>query len=286
MSANVAKRHAHSPLDDPARPAGSKPDLAGAVDRALAVLCTFSREQPELGVTEISERLHLTKSTVHRLLQALVVRGLVAQDPHKRQYALGYRVLALAQAVPGEATLRHICRPHMTWLQSVTGETVALYVVAGDVRMCLDEIESPQMLRMSAGIGRCFPLHRGAASKALLADGLEGVPTWRRAVARLAPAEVALLEAEIARLRQRGYAESAGETVHGAASVAAPIYGPGGQAVAALSVAGPAARFGPDMVGRHAAALIEAAGRIGRDLHVARALEAGAGASATSGGGT
>lgn len=276
MSANVAKRIERPPDDlPPVVPA----DPAGAVDRALAVLCTFSRDRPALGVTEISERLHLTKSTVHRLLQALLLRGLVAQDPHKRQYTLGYRVLALAQAVPGEATLRHICRPHMTWLQSVTGETVALYVVAGDVRLCLDEIESPQMLRMSAGIGRCFPLHRGAASKALLAAEPAESATWRRAVARLTPAEVAALETELAQVRAHGYAESAGETVHGAASVAAPVRMPGGEVVAALSVAGPAARFGDEAVRRHAAMLLEATGRIARDLLAAHTTGASAGTS-------
>lgn len=283
MSANVAKHARRMPEEvPPVVPA----DPAGAVDRALAVLCTFTRERPALGVTEISERLHLTKSTVHRLLQALLLRGLVAQDPHKRQYTLGYRVLALAQAVPGEATLRHICRPHMAWLQSVTGETIALYVVAGDVRLCLDEIESPQMLRMSAGIGRCFPLHRGAASKALLAAEPAESATWRRAVARLSPAELAALESDLAQVRQRGYAESAGETVHGAASVAAPVRMPGGEVVAALSVAGPAARFGDEAVRRQAAMLLEAAGRIARDLHAAHVTDVmGAAAGASGGGG-
>lgn len=280
MSANVAKR-SQPPVEDV--PPVAAPDPTGAVDRALAVLCTFSRERPALGVTEISERLNLTKSTVHRLLQALLLRGLVAQDPHRRQYTLGYRVLALAQAVPGEASLRHICRPHMTWLHSVTGETIALYVVAGDVRMCLDEIESPHMLRMSAGIGRCFPLHRGAASKALLAGGPSDAATWRRAVARLKSGELAQLEAEIGLLRRRGYAESAGETVAGAASVAAPIRGPGGEVVAAISVAGPAARFGAEASGRHAAALIEATSRIARDLLAAQVVEVGASAPGPGG---
>ena len=271
MSANIAKR-LQRPLED--TPQGGSVDPSGAVDRALAVLCAFSREQPALGVTEISERLNLTKSTVHRLLQALLQRGLVAQEPQKRQYTLGYRVLALATAVPGEATLREICRPHMAWLQSVTGETIALYVVAGDVRLCLDEIESPHMLRMSAGIGRCFPLHRGAASKALLAAGPADAATWRRAIAQLDEEGQARLEAEIEVLRRRGYAESAGETVPGAASVAAPIHGPvhgpDGAVAAALSVAGPAARFGEDAAQRHAARLIEAIGRVERDLHAAQ----------------
>src|SRR5579872_6607692 len=242
----------------------------GAVDRALAVLCAFSREAPVLGVTELSERLSLTKSTVHRLLQALLARGLVAQDPNRREYTLGYRVLALAQAVPGEASLRQVCRPHMQWLRTATEETVCLYVVAGDVRICLDEIESPQILRMSAGVGRCFPLNRGSASKALLADGAASGALWGRATQALSPSARARLENDIELLRERGYAQSAGETVAGSASIAAPVRGPNGDLLAALSVAGPASRFTEDAVPRYATALLEAVARIERDLAAAQ----------------
>ncbi|HEX6540787.1 MAG TPA: IclR family transcriptional regulator [Ktedonobacterales bacterium] len=248
--------------------------VSSAVDRALAVLCAFSRETPVLGVTEISERLDLTKSTVHRLLQALLARGLVSHDPEKHHYTLGYRILALAQAVPGEATLRQICRPHMQWLHSITEETVGLYVIAGDVRICLDEIESPQMLRMSAGVGRIFPLDRGAAGKALVVDGPSNSSLWRRITASLSAAHTAQLEEELRETRARGYAQTAGETVSGSASIAAPIRGPDGALLAALSVAGPASRFQHEAVTRYAIALLEAVSRIERDLAVAYAPEA------------
>jgi DNA-binding IclR family transcriptional regulator len=241
----------------------------GAVERALAVLCTFSRETPLLGVTEISERLHLTKSTVHRLLQALVARGLVAQDAGQRQYTLSYRVLALAQAVPHGADLRHICHPHMRALLRLTQETVALYVGAGDVRICLDELESPQIIRMSAGIGRCFALPRGAAGRALLLDGPSGDDLWRRVAALLSSAEQATLAAEVSAARERGYVLTMGETVEGAASVAVPIRGTGGSIIAALSVGGPASRFTPDAVTRHAAVLLATVAKIERDLAAA-----------------
>jgi len=247
----------------PAQPADS------AVDRALAVLCCFSRETPTLGVTEIGERLNLTKSTVHRLLQALVAHGLVAQDPARRQYALGYRVLALAQAVPGEADLRHICQPHMRWLLAATEETIALYVGAGDVRICLDELESPRMLRMSAGIGRCFPLPRGAAGRALLLDGPAGGDLWRRVISSLSSTDCDALLDEMREARERGYVLTMGETVDGAASLAVPIRGPDRGILAALSVGGPATRFTPDAVTRHAAVLVEAASKIERDLAAA-----------------
>lgn len=237
-----------------------------AVDRALAVLCAFSREAPSLGVTELSERLGLTKSTVHRLLQALMVRGMVAQDPDSRDYTLGYRVLALAQAVSGEASLRRLCRPHMQWLRSVTQETIGLYVVAGDVRMCLDELESPQVLRMAAGVGRTFPLNCGSASKALLAEGPANGDLWQRATAQLSAEHTSHLIEEIEQLGQTGYTTSTGETVQGSASIAAPIRGEHSGIMAALSVAGPASRFDAETIARYGAALLEAVARISRDL--------------------
>jgi DNA-binding IclR family transcriptional regulator len=251
----------HPSFDHP-----SPPPANGAVERALAVLCCFARETPALGVTEISERLNLTKSTVHRLLQALVARGLVAQDLARRQYTLGYRVLALAQAVPVGANLRQICQPHMGWLLGETQETIALYVGAGDVRICLDELESPRILRMSAGIGRCFPLPRGAAGKALLLDGPASGDLWRRVTPALSSTEYASLLTELHEARECGYVLTMGETGDGAASLAAPIRGPDGGIVAALSVGGPATRFTPDAVTRYSAVLLEAVAKIERDL--------------------
>lgn len=242
---------------------------SSAADRVLAVLCAFSREAPALGVTEIAERLELTKSTVHRLLQVLLARGLVAQDPTRRHYTLGYRVLALAQAVPGEASLRQICRPHMLWLQSATEETIDLFVVAGDVRICLDEIESPQMLRMTAGLGRTFPLGKGAAGKALLLREPEDGPLWRRVTALMAFESVERLRDDLAATRERGYARSAGETEPGSASIAVPVIAPDGVVVAAVSVAGPATRLTDEIAARHALALREAVTRIERDLGAA-----------------
>lgn len=242
-----------------------------AVDRTLAVLLAFSREAPALGVGELSERLGLPKSVIHRILRSLIAHGMVTQDPETRAYALGYRVLALAASVPGEVSLREICEPHMAWLRAMTQETVGLHVVAGDVRMCLSEMESPHLLRMAAGVGRCFPLDRGAASRALLADGPGASPeasaAWRLATARLSAASVQRMEEAVAALNALGYSVSRGETVEGSASIATPLRAsPGGPVVAALSVAGPASRFNDKLVQRHAPSLLEAAGRITRDL--------------------
>jgi DNA-binding IclR family transcriptional regulator len=242
-------------------------DTLRGVDRALAVLLAFSRETPTLGVTELSERLGLTKSAIHRILRSLLAHGMVTQDRETRAYSLGFRVLALAAGVAGEANLRQICAPHMQWLRAATDETIGLYVVAGDVRMCLEEFESPHPLRMAAGVGRCFPLDAGASSKALLVEGAASADLWRRMAGRLSATRRAQFEADLERLRATGYIVTRGETVVGSASMAAPIrVGPHNEVMAALSIAGPASRLDDAQAERFAPLLLEAIGRIARDL--------------------
>ncbi|HEU0026807.1 MAG TPA: IclR family transcriptional regulator [Ktedonobacterales bacterium] len=254
------------------------------VDRALGVLLAFSRETPTLGVTELSERLGLTKSAIHRILRSLMAHGMVTQDRETRAYSLGFRALALASAVPGEASLRQICLPHMQWLRTTTDETIGLYVVAGDVRMCLEELESPQLLRMAAGVGRCFPLDSGAASKALLVAGPANAELWRRATGRLSAERRAALLVELERLRSVGFVVTRGETVAGSASMAAPIrMGARDEVMAALSIAGPASRFGDVEVSRYAPLLREAVERIARDLGALYGAAPDSGARAAAG---
>jgi IclR family KDG regulon transcriptional repressor len=248
------------------------------VDRALGVLLAFSRETPTLGVTELSERLGLTKSAIHRILRSLMTHGMVTQDRETRAYSLGFRVLALAAGVTSEANLRQICLPHMQRLRTETEETIGLYVIAGDVRMCLEELESPQLLRMAAGVGRCFPLDSGAASKALLVEGPANADLWRRATSQLSAERRARLEEDLQRLRAMGYAATRGETVAGSASIASPIrVGARDEVMAALSIAGPASRFDDAQVARYAPLLLEAVERIGRDLSALYGARAGAG---------
>jgi DNA-binding IclR family transcriptional regulator len=254
------------------------------VDRTLGVLLAFSRETPTMGVTDLSARLGLTKSTIHRILRSLVAHGMATQDRDTRAYSLGFRVLALAAGVPGEANLRQICRPHMQWLRTATDETIGLYVIAGDVRMCLEELESPQPLRMAAGVGRCFPLDAGASSKALLVEGATNPDFWRRATGRESAEQRAHLEADLERLRVTGYTVTRGETVAGSASMAAPIrVGARNEVMAALSIAGPASRFDDAQVERYAPLLLEAVGRIARDLSALYGEAGGAGARLRSG---
>jgi IclR family transcriptional regulator, acetate operon repressor len=106
---------------------------------------------------------------------------------------------------------------------------------------------------MSVALGRRFPLHAGSSSKAFLAF----LPTDEQdrylAERPLDPltdqtiTDVGILRAELATIRERGYAVSYGERQAGAGSIAAPLLDHRGQPVAAISVCGPLERFSDEV---------------------------------------
>jgi DNA-binding IclR family transcriptional regulator len=82
-----------------------------SVERAIAVLKAFSEEEPELGVTELSRRLKLPKSTVYRLLASLQQEGVVDQDPETDKYRLGIELFRLAGLVLKQVDVWQVARP-------------------------------------------------------------------------------------------------------------------------------------------------------------------------------
>ena len=82
-----------------------------SVRRAVAILRCFSLDEPELGVTELSRRLDVHKSTASRLLSTLEAEGLVDRNPETGRYRLGIGLIGLAGLVMLYADLRQVARP-------------------------------------------------------------------------------------------------------------------------------------------------------------------------------
>jgi len=59
------------------------------LQRAMRLLTTFDHEHPEMGVTELAQRLDLHKATVHRILFTLELEGFVQQNPATGKYRRG-----------------------------------------------------------------------------------------------------------------------------------------------------------------------------------------------------
>mgnify|MGYP001618146856 FL=1 len=248
-------------------------DGTQTVGRALEILACFTAtDRPSLSVTEISARVRLTVPTVHRLVKALQAREMVVSDPVSRRYSLGPGVMRLARVIMQRDDLQAIALPHLLALRERTRETVGLHWLVGHERVCVVELVSPHPIRMASGVGQVYPLYAGAAGKALLAwlpreevdrflEKAElraltpDTPTTRRAV-----------KSELAQIRQRGFATSSGETVSGAAALAAPILDSSGRPVAAINITGPKDRWTPARMADTVQALLDATSRIMRYL--------------------
>lgn len=202
----------------------------------------------ELGLVELAGRAGLQPSTAHRLLATLTERGYTLQSAESGRYLLGYKLLELASFVNARTTyLRALARPYLASVQRITGETATLSVLELPNVVFLDQVEGTRSVRMFTQVGLGVPAHTSASGKAILAfqqpAALDAICDGGlvRITARTI-ATRAELEAELARIRRRGYAIDNEEHEEGVSCVAAPIFGFEGDVRAAISVSAPTQR--------------------------------------------
>ncbi|WP_442603004.1 IclR family transcriptional regulator [Paenibacillus sp. KN14-4R] len=238
-----------------------------AVERALDILLCFTQVH-ELSLTEISQRVDLHKSTVHRLLASLEVKGFLIRDAASDKYRLGFSLWELSANLSQSDDLGVILLPEMERLRDSLGETVSLYLRDGMERVRIQAVQSNHAIRRVAPVGARMPLFVGASSKVLTAYADEAV---QEQVLQEAQRSTPGFDRDsyLQHLREThrmGYATSFEEREPGAAAIAAPVLGRSGKLAAALAVSGPANRLTPEMMLAYAPIIIEAARRMGTML--------------------
>src|SRR4029079_7624367 len=218
-----------------------------AVARALSLLNAFTFADPVLGVSELGRRVHLPKSTVHRLLTILVNEGFVERTADER-YRLSLRLYEIGQEVVSSRALRQVGHVPLEKLHNDSQAAAQRAVLSGSDVVYLDRLESPQMMGLFTKVGRRRSAHATSSGKVLLAFGSQadvddavsgGLP-------RLGPRTITTrtrLNQALAEVRKAGYAISSDEAAPGVVSIAAPIFDGSGACVSAVSVAGPLIRM-------------------------------------------
>lgn len=149
--------------DDPAQPTSQ---TASTVERAADVLVLFAESAtPTLGVTEIADRLSLSKAAVHRILASLRSRQLIELDEETRRYSLGVMSMRLGLAYLDRIDIRGVAAPELAALSAETGETATLSVRSGKGRIYVEQVTPAREVRMSVTLGVPYPLHIGASSR-------------------------------------------------------------------------------------------------------------------------
>jgi DNA-binding IclR family transcriptional regulator len=219
-----------------------------AVERALDILLCFSRQTPELSMTQIAEQIGIHKSTVHRLLATLEARRFVQRDPETGIYRLGIRLLQMAYLTLEQNDLRRIATPFLRYLCDQYLETIHLAVLDDTDVVYTNIIESPQRVKLAASLGQRLPAFATASGKAILAFTSEEKvrQILRRGMPRYTQTTLLSPEAlfnDLRQIREQGFALSEAEYEEGINAVAAPIFDPDGQPVASVAIAGPAYRL-------------------------------------------
>jgi DNA-binding IclR family transcriptional regulator len=210
----------------------------GVLDKAAIVLGALEAGPSTLA--QLVTATGLARPTAHRLAVALEHHRLVTRDLQGR-FVLGPR---LAGAGPVLGALR-----------DHTNESAQLFRRQGDHRICVSAAERPVGLRDSIPIGATLSMLAGSAAQVLLAweepdrlhRGLHGAK---------------FTATTLSGVRRRGWAQSVGEREAGVASVSAPVRGPSGRVVAAVSISGPIERLSRQPGRLHAATVIAGANKL------------------------
>jgi len=217
--------------------------------KALSILEVLADEEPPYTLTQLSRRLHLHVSTVHRLLVNLVRHGFVEEDRVSGGYQLSYRVLRMGLQVLDRLDFRRVAQSLLRDLNLRTKETVHLAILQEARAIFIEKFDSPQPVGLDARLGGSMPLHCTGVGKTLLAyqgEDLLNQISQSPGLTRMTVHTITglpHLRRELERIREQGYALDQEEAVEGLRCVAGPVFNHLGQIVAAFSVAGPAMRL-------------------------------------------
>lgn len=243
------------PIRRRGRPKKQTPDAPGtvqALDRALDLLDLLAAK-PGLTLSEVADASGQPPSTVHRVLHTLARRGMVESDPATQAWNIGAATFRLGSAFMRRSGLVERARPILRALMRHTGETANLGILDGDAVLFVAQAETQETIRAFFPPGTRSPLHASGIGKALLAfgapevrDALLGSALPRFTATTLVEPEA--LQADLARIRHRGFSFDDEERSRGMRCIAAPVFDLSGEAIAGISVSGPAHRIGHEHV--------------------------------------
>jgi IclR family acetate operon transcriptional repressor len=234
-----------------------------SVDRVFGLLEHLADGDGSLTLSELAARSALPMPTIHRLIRFLVSQGYVRQDPAKR-YTIGPRMIWLGEAA--SRMLGSWATPVLTRLVDEFGETTNMAMLEGDGVIYVAQVPSPRAMRMFTEVGRFVMPHCTGVGKAIMStmsdDEVTALlqRTGMPARTEHTITDVDAMLAELATIREAGYAVDDGEQELGVRCVAVPV--PDLPFRAAISVSGPDSRVTADEVGQIAPAARRAAAEL------------------------
>ncbi|HEX5117265.1 MAG TPA: IclR family transcriptional regulator C-terminal domain-containing protein [Pseudonocardiaceae bacterium] len=246
-------------------------EFVQSLDRGLAVIRAFDADHPELTLSEVARQTGLTRAAARRFLRTLVEIGYMRTDNGK--FALRPKVLELGYAYLSSLSLPELALPHMEQLVEQVHESSSMCVLDGDEIVYVARVPTKRIMAVVIAVGTRFPAYATSMGRVLLAgrsdDFLDGFFTSAelRSLTPHTTTDVRELRAELARVRERGWAMVDQELEEGLRAVAAPVRDGSGRVVAAVNVAVNASRMtAAEVTSSVVPLLLHTAAQIAQDL--------------------
>jgi IclR family transcriptional regulator, pca regulon regulatory protein len=246
-------------------------EYINSLARGLSVLRAFSKERPEMTLSEIAAATELSPAVARRCLHTLIHLGYVGKQG--KLFLLRPEVITFASAYLQSMNVEEIVQPHLQIVRDKTGDSSSLAVLSGPDILYLVHVSTNRMIRLAAGVGTRFPAYATSLGRVLLAwlpgAGLDAFfkGTELRAFTDRTTTSIAQLKQILRKVRRDGFASIQDELDYGIVSVAVPVHGDQGQILAAINCSTATTRITQkEMVTSRLPVLRDAAHRIELEL--------------------
>ncbi|TEW54668.1 DNA-binding transcriptional regulator KdgR [Psychromonas sp. RZ22] len=249
----------------------TQPESVSSVLKVFNILQALG-EQKEIGVSELSQRLMMSKATTYRFLQTMKTLGYITQEEEADRYSLTLKLFELGAKSLEYVDLISLADKEMRLISEETNEALHLGALDDNSIMYIHKIDSNYSLRMQSKIGRRNPLYSTAIGKVLLAGRKEEfVRETLSSVEFIKHTEKTLentnqLLSELKLVKEQGYAEDNEEQEPGLRCIAAPIYDRFDNVIAGISISFPTIRFDEKRISYYVALLHKAGKNISTQL--------------------
>lgn len=230
-----------------------------SAERIFGVLETLAETGP-IGLIDLSDRLGLHKSTVHRLLLSLTCMGYVKQEEENGKYKLTFKIVEISEKVLSKVDIVSVIHPLIAELANDCRETVHFVQRRGTEVFYLDKVAPlyphESAIRMASQVGLARPLYCSAVGKAILAEmkNEEVEYIWNNSIIEKKTENTITTLSEIQKelnvIRKNGYALDNEENEIGVRCIAACVRNHKGQPNNAFSISAPAGRMTDDRIAK------------------------------------
>ena len=221
-------------------------DFIQSLERGLAVIRAFDAEHAKLSLSEVAASTGLSRAAARRFLHTLVNLGYMRMDGG--QFSLRPKILELGYAYLSSLSLPEVAMPHLEQLVEQVRESSSVSQLDGDDVVYIARVPTRRIMTVAISVGTRFPAYATSMGRVLLADRPDDWLDGYLASVTLAPltshtiASPRALRAELATIREQGWALVDQELEEGLRSVAAPIRDSDGRVIAAANVSTHAGR--------------------------------------------